>query len=122
ERDPGHVAAGPGVARHELLLYRERDVGEDHRDGRGGPARRAGRLRPRGADHVHLEVDELTGETRQLLRATVGPARLDREVPAFLVAKSAQPLAERVEIRAARFLAGRRKPADPIRARRALGE
>ena len=101
ERDAGDVAAGPRVAGHEAGLIGERHVREHDRNLGGHTLGGATCLRSRRADDVDVELDQLGGELGEAGRVAVRPSEFDREVLALDVAEPAEPLPERIEVRAA---------------------
>ena len=95
---PCEVPARVCEALDEPLTYRVAGDRHDDGDRRGRLLERAQR-RPGGDNHIHLETDQLGGQTGEALRPALAPARFGHEMLSVHVAELAQSVQERVQTR-----------------------
>jgi transposase len=106
-----HAAARPRQTGDEATAKRVRHSREHDRDDRGRLFHCENR-RSRRDNDIDLEPDELGGDLRKTLEASLRPANLDRDGAALDPAEFAQPLHKSGEPLAR----GRRRGADEVRA------
>jgi hypothetical protein len=88
----GDVGAGPIEALDDARSDRIADAGEHDRDGRGRGLRRLGGRRAEpGHDHIGMGCDEFRGKPGQALLVSVGGAKVEDQIPAFVVAELVEP-------------------------------